>query len=191
MDLVDLDVKVTLSEADMRMLASIIGCDVNGLANRLGGFVSASAEEYVTMMLGQKVFRRGADIQEYRLYLLIKHVFNGIPDEQQICRLFQLTASESRSLIRSVMSKYQYVLKDAINSSLLEVLRLAGAKEEGGEYYVRIDNSSIVDSLNVLLSVHDGSLQPVVKRRGCVSEYEISPASYEKLCELMGLSDAE
>lgn len=66
------------------------------------------------MFIGQRVFTRGRDIQEYRLFLLIRGPFgNTIPDDQMVCDLFQ-TTTQSRALVRSVMSKYQYELSQAI-----------------------------------------------------------------------------
>jgi hypothetical protein len=78
------------------------------------------------MFLGQKVFRRGSDILEYRLFLLIEKALEGqIPDEQVVSNLFQTTPTESRSLIRSVMSKYQYQLRGAIEYSIRAILENA------------------------------------------------------------------
>ncbi|HYM60686.1 MAG TPA: hypothetical protein VEZ11_07320, partial [Thermoanaerobaculia bacterium] len=112
---VDLD----LSDPETKQLAGTLGCSVKDLPAKLSDSCSAAAEEYARMFLGQKVFTRGSDIQEYRLFLLIRHAFGGsIPDEQHISDLFQTTASQSGSLIRSVMSKFQYELRQVIDATL-------------------------------------------------------------------------
>src|SRR6266702_5846176 len=93
---------IKLSADDQKELARILECHPKEMEKTLAPYTSAALTELVTMFLGQKVFSRGSDILEYRLLLLIQHAFaNQIPDEQRVCRLFQTTATGSRSLIRS------------------------------------------------------------------------------------------
>jgi hypothetical protein len=110
---------IDLDKNDKEELAIILGCNSQELAQKLSLYGVAALREYITMFLGQKVFRRGSDILEYRLFLLIESALEGqIPDEQVVSNLFQTTSTESRSLIRSVMSKYQYQLREAIEDSI-------------------------------------------------------------------------
>ncbi len=127
---------------------------------------------------------QGSDIHEYRLFLLIQKAFgNRVPSEEDVCRLFQTTANESRSLIRSVLSKYQYKLKDASETSMKQVVSDAKQPGDGDYFEATIVSSNIVHELNRLLGTLDGTLQPVKKRRGSVTTYLISPASHAKLEE--------
>lgn len=184
----DITTQLALTAEEKRELAAILDCTQAQLADTLADYASAALTEYVAMMLGKKVFRRGSDILEYRLFLLItKALGNEIPDEQAICRLFQATATESRSLIRSVMSKFQYQLKDAINASRKSIVESATSPGDGQAYTVTIHNKNMVDSLNVLLAERDGSLQPVAKKKESVSDYELSPASYAALKTILGI----
>jgi hypothetical protein len=181
-----MDVTATLGlpNADTAELARIIGCDEGELEDVLAAYATAALEEYTTMFLGQKVFKRGSDLLEYRLCLLIKHAFdNRIPDESQVSRLFQISATESRSLIRSVMSKYQYLLHSAIERSVVMTLDSAAPAEDGGPYLATINNANIVEALNLALAEIDGTLKQVSKQRGSVSTFEIAPASYARLRE--------
>ena len=180
--------KITLSADEISELSTVIGCTREQLAERLQVYASAAVIEYVTMMLGQRVFRRATDIHEYRLLLLIKYVFkNEIPDEQAVCHLFQCTPTESRSLIRSVMAKYQYQLKSAIETSMIKVVESAVAVNDGDPYIVAITSRNVVDALNTILAERDGSLQTISKKHGSISEYVISPASHEALCQRLGI----
>ncbi|HEY8788095.1 MAG TPA: hypothetical protein VIM10_03025 [Actinopolymorphaceae bacterium] len=96
----------TYSPPERKQLAATLGCDAKDLTKTLKAYGEAASEEYVRMILGQKVFTRGTDIREYRLSLLITHVFGGrLPSEQLISALFQTTATQSRALLRAVMSK--------------------------------------------------------------------------------------
>ena len=123
-------------------------------------------------------------MMEYRLLLLIENAFDGrIPDEQNVSRLFQTTAAGSRSLIRAVMSKYQYQLKSVIDKSLKSIVE--SAKKTGGEntYSVVIKSFNLVEELNLLLEEVDGTLPRITKKQGSVATYEIAPSSYIKLSE--------
>lgn len=178
----DVIATLELSEQEEVELSRILGIDRTALADGLRDAASAALREYATMFLGQRVFRRGSDISEHRLLLLVGSVFgNRIPDEMEVSRLFQTTASESRALIRAVMSKYQYQLRHAVETSMRAVVD--GAEHEGddGPYVVTVNSINVVEELNRLLASIDGSLQQVAKKRGSVSTYEIQPASYAAL----------
>ena len=107
-------VDLPLNAEEKAQLAGILRCDPDALDAVLAPYAAAALEEYARMFIGQRVFTRGSDIHEYRLFLLIKQPLEGrIPDEQQVSDLFQTTATQSRSLIRSVLAKYQYELQEA------------------------------------------------------------------------------
>ena len=71
------NVKVEISEEMVTTLSEIVNCDVDELNEELTKIATAATEEYIKMMLGEKVFTRGSDIREYRLYLLILKYFEG------------------------------------------------------------------------------------------------------------------
>lgn len=173
---------ITFTADEENEIAAILGCDVAQLNNHLNKYFDAALKEYLTMFRGQKVLKRGSDILEYRLSLLIESAFNGtIPDEQKVCNLFQTTLSESRSLIRAVISKYQYQLRSSIENTMRNVLVAASRENEQQDYNVVINSHNIIDELNRLLADIDGSLTPVTKKKGSVSTYEIKPSSYNQL----------
>jgi hypothetical protein len=174
---------LTLTAAEEAEISAILGCDVADLNARLNLCLAASIQEYLAMFRGQKVFKRGSDLLEYRLLLLIETAFNGaIPDERTVSSLFQTTLTESRSLIRSVISKYQYQLKSHIERTLSSSLTAARRQDNTQDYTVVINSQNVVDELNKALADIDGNLAPVGKKRGSVSTYEISPSSYNRLC---------
>lgn len=165
-------------------LASIIGCGNDELSTKVSSFGKASIIEYLEMIQGVKVFKRGSDILEYRLFLLVNHVFDGkIPDEQVISKLFQATATESRGYLRSIISKYQYQLKSAIDDTIKEILSNAEAQSISGPYNITLNSMNVIEELNKKLTAIDGTLAPVSKKRGSVSTYEVTKSSYEKLCQ--------
>ena len=125
-----------ISKEEVTNLSRVLHCEEGQLSSELSAYSSTALREYVDQFIGQKTFKRGTDILEYRLFLLITLVLHEIPNEQQVTSLFQTTLAESRSLIRSVLSKYQYKLEPSIKKSLINILKAAkfdsNDKEEQG-----------------------------------------------------------
>lgn len=187
----NIEVKLTVNFEDQEVttLSSILGCDEKQLGNELASHGIAALQEMVRMYLGQRVFTRGSDLMEYRLYLLITHAFAGaIPPEQTVCSLFQCTPSGSRSLIRAVMSKYQYQLQDSIETQLKALVSSAQLMKDGDDVVVVVDPSNLVDRLNARIRLIDASLPKVMLHAGTVSEFKIKRSSYERLCTHFGFT---
>jgi len=177
--------EVDIDNSEKELFKTIMSCSTdNELKAKLNKIGRASFEEMRRMVIGQKVFTRGRDILEFRLFNLIAFYFDGkIPDEQKICDLFQITATESRALIRSIMSKYQYDLKETIQNSLKEEIASL-TKEEDDEFYrISIQNLFIKDELNKILGSIDNSLPIIEKESKTISIYKIMPSAYKALCE--------
>jgi len=186
-----IEVDLTLSKAEAKQLSGIIGADPQKLPESIAPHARAAIREYAQMFLGQKVFTRGSDIREFRLFLLIREAFkNKIPDEQEVCGLFQCSTTQARSLIRAVMSKYQYELHDAIEATLVQTVKSV-KKDSAGDFVAIINNENVVDALNRALASLDGSLPQVSKKKGTVSTYEVKPSSYGRLCTHYSITPVE
>jgi hypothetical protein len=182
---VPITLDLTLTEVERDQLAGILGSGVDELETRLVPYATAAVHEYVGMFLGQRVFTRGSDILEYRLFLLIRSAFDQrLPDEQRISALFQTSLTGSRSLLRSVMSKYQYELQSEIGKTLRETLE--GATIEGDDFLVTLNSENVVEALNRLLGKLDGTLPSVSKKSGTVATYVVRASAYHRLCESCG-----
>jgi predicted transcriptional regulator len=179
---------LNLDSNDEAEIAAILACQPNQLNAKLNELTAAAVKEYLTMIRGQKVFKRGTDMHEYRLFLLIESIFGGrIPDESSVSSLFQTTITESRSLIRAVISKYQYQLRACIDATIVAALNAATRGANTDPYSVVINSQNLVDELNKMLAEIDGNLASVAKRRGSVSTYEVSASSYNRLCARLGI----
>ena len=171
-----------VSDDETTRLASALGCDPGELEQRLSVYGRAAMREYVNGFLGNWTATRAADLQEYRLLALILDVFGGIPDEDIVVRHFSITPSQARSLIRSVLSKYHFEVAEPLKAALAQVIGSCEQKEEDGGYEVVINNSTVVEELNRRLAAINGRLPQIGKKRGTVSVFQASPASYEALC---------
>lgn len=185
----EINFNMSLIDTERELLKDIFNCNDEELNIKFQGFAQASTEEYLRMILGQKIFTRGQDIKEYRLYLLIRHLFDGvIPDEQVITTLFQTTNNESKSLLKSVLAKYQYELRQSINETVKLIVEKAVIYEEEKDiYYVSNIALNIVDEMNKILSSIDGSLNQINKKRGTLQTFNINPSAYDALCKHFGI----
>jgi hypothetical protein len=183
---ITINADVEFSQDEVTQLAGILNVPIANLDATLSDYAKAAVEEYVRMFIGQRVFTRGQDILEYRLFLLIQGPLgNHLPDDRTVSALFQTTASQSRALIRSVMSKYQYELQEAIRATLKDACQKAVEAE--GEFAVILKSENVVDELNRTIANIDGALPPIERKRGTGANFLIKRSSYRKLCELYGL----
>jgi hypothetical protein len=177
--------EIDFTEQEHALLQNILESDGQSFEEVMNGISTAAFEEYIRMFVGQKVFTRGTDFKEYRLFLIIKQALNNrIPNEELVSNLFQLTSSESRSLVRSVMSKYQYELTEAIESSLKQTILNATPEQVGNaieSYSLDIKTESIVKELNRILGHIDGNLPQITKKQGTYSTHILKPSSYNRL----------
>lgn len=157
--------------------------DNEQLKKKISELSKASFEESLRMILGQKVFTRGRDIHEYRMYLFIKEVFNNtIPESELVSSIFQTTPSESRSLIKSVLSKYQYELKVSLETTLKKIIM--DIELQNNKYVAVIYNEILKNEMNRILSVRKKSaLKQITKEKGTIGNYIIPEDSYLELCK--------
>jgi hypothetical protein len=179
----DVAFQLQLSDRERATLCDVIECDDQDLDVRFAKFAKAAADEYLRMLLGQSQ-KRANDFLEFRIYLMIQHVLDGrLPDEDMVCRFFQLSSNEARARLRGVTAKFQRGLHTQIKGSILEILQGANYNEEADRHQIAVNNQTVIDHLNSTLAKADGSLSPVSKVRGTVSTYEMPPASYNLLLQ--------
>jgi len=179
---------INLSAPEKTQLATILRCKETELDTALAPFSLAALHEYLDMFFGERAFTRGSDIREYRLLLLIRDGYKGqIPDEQTVSELFQTTAAQSKSLINSVLSKYQYELKTAIDNLMIRAIKAAVISEDETHYTATIVNSVTVDRLNRILVRINGNSLRITKMPGTVSIYQLQPSAYDDLCKHFGI----
>ncbi len=182
--------QIDLTQREIDLLKSILNCDDNSLEQVLSKISKAALSDYYKMILGEKAFTRGKDMQEYRLLNLVKHYFDGqIPSEQQISGLFQLKTTESRSLISAVTSKYQYELKEAIKTSLGKRLDEKAMKNGDTDFKIYFDSAFYKDELNKILMNIDPKLPMIEKDNQTTGNYTIKPSSYSALCGYFGIAE--
>jgi len=173
---------MNLTDSEKAQLSNTLNCELAELDQAIAKFSAAATEEYIRMILGQRVFTRGQDVTAYRLLLMIRHAFEGrLPTELEISALFQTTTSQSRSLLRAVMSKYQYELQSSIDATLADVLASAHKEDGYSVWNITIDSENVVEALNRKIARIDGTLPQITRAKNTVTTYEIAQSAYTAL----------
>lgn len=188
------ELDISIPSEEEALLREALGLDAaQDLQATLNGHFTAACHEYLAQYCGQRVFRRGSDFLEYRLALLVRHAFQArLPDEEQVARLFQLTLSESRSLLRSLLAKYKGMVREGLQQTIHDLLRKVrpAQAQEDGCFYLVITSTALVAEMNQLLAAADleRPYEPVRKKTGSLHTYRVDPAAMNRLRVQAGLS---
>ena len=180
------------TDEERQKLEQLFGIDTSAedrdeqFRQAINNIVLAGLDEYRSMLLGIGLPSRADEIRQHRLFYLIKHYFQGrLPTEAEVSSMFQLTQSQSRGLIRSVMARFRYELEAEIRNTLAAHVRNANLYEDGviREYRVVIQSKYVLDELNRIVGGIAPNLDQIRKVRNTSSTYAISEDTYQKLRE--------
>ena len=168
-------------EKETKKLKDLFGVESDSeFLNVLQKVTHAALSEYKQMFLGMGMPSRAEEIQQYRLYYLIKHYFGEtMPSEAEVSAMFQLTQPRSRSLIRSVVTRFRFDLEQELLTTLKETIE--NAELEDGEYHVVIRSNHILDELNQIIETEAPDLDPIRKVRNKARTYCISEDSCDTI----------
>lgn len=154
----------------------------------INGIVMASFIEYKDMLLGNGLPTRADEIKQYRLLHLIKQHFKGrIPNESEVSSMFQLTETESKSLIKNVRARFRYQLENEINNTLKDVVE--GCTLNGNKYENIIQSDNVLEELNRIVTQVNPALEPIKKVRDSSRKYTISEDSYKALKDYFNIEN--
>lgn len=148
----------------------------------------AATTEYIQMLVEGGMPNRADEAKQDRLFYLILNFFeHQLPNESQISTIFQLTQSQSKTLLKNTVSRFRHKLEQSLNTSMVSVINAAEADDTR---YLAVINSEVVrDELNMLITQNEPTFKPITKRKGSASQYEISADSYVLLQQLLGMDE--
>lgn len=190
-----MEVKIQVSvdiEDNEYVLKNLLGCSSSEkLDEALRRISRASIEEYLEMLLGKQLPTRATEIRERRLYHLLRFYFkNRIPDETEVSAMFQLTETQSRTLLRNVLTKFKYDLQGALLETIQEILLSAKLLEKDGDYQVLIRSENILEELRRTVSTIAPELRQIRKKRSSAGTYLIPEDTYDRLLAHYGFKSA-
>jgi hypothetical protein len=181
----DLSKPLTFDAADADHLAIVLGCKPDEVKEKLVGHAQAALNEYVDMYLGRRAPTQAREFLEQRLTLLMTYaITDGLPTDDHVARLFNLTRSQARTLIRNTISKHRFQLQDVVAASAKTALEKAAKTKDGLALTVR--SVYLAEWLNQDLDRLNEGHPPLTLIPNQVSRYLAWPSSYEVLCKSYG-----
>jgi len=156
----------------------------DNLDEHLVRLAKASFIEYMKMFKEKGLPTRADEVQQERLFFLLLHYFmNRVPFEHEISSIFQITQSQSRTLLKNTNSRFRTKISQFIRNTIKTVLRAAQLNQDGNKYEMEITSGVIKDEINTYLSQRNAHLFPLTKKRGYLALYECPEDTYNFLLE--------
>lgn len=171
-----IDTSVRVTEDEIDQLKLVLGADVEAQLRDLG---KAALREYIDVFLGLSTFK-AAEAREQRLLLMILEAWNGrVPGDAEVGRLFNMTPTAARSLIRTVAARHRLRLAAALTVAASAAVR--GAVEEVDGARRMLAEPVIVEHLNAILAGMDGRLKRIRLEPETGGQYLVPIDSYNAL----------
>lgn len=144
--------------------------------------------EYLNMFLEKGMSNRADEVKQDRLYFMIQHYYaDRIPTEAEISSIFQLTNSQSKTLLRNTNSRYRTKIARQIDASLREVVESAKWNKGRKKYEMVIESDVIREELDLIVTQNGPTLAPLRKKRLSACQYEAEPDTYDMLKRVLGI----
>lgn len=185
-----MDITITLnddelSEDDKLVIKECLSLnDQDNIDEHLVRLAKASFIEYIKMFKEKGLPTRADEVQQERLFFLLLHYFmNRVPFEHEISSIFQITQSQSRTLLRNTNSRFRTKIAQFIRNTIRTVLSTAVLNGDGDKYEMEITSGVIMEEINTYLSQRNAQLFPLKKKRGYLAIYECHEDTYDFLRE--------
>lgn len=186
----NMDITITisndeLSASDKTLIKECLGLTIAPELNAaLTKLTKAAFMEYMKMFKEKGLPTRADEVQQERLFFLLTHYFQiRLPSENELSSIFQLTQSQSKTLLRNTKSRYRTKISNFINNTLLETLNSATQENAGDPYEFVCTSPTTVEELNLIISQKGPTLEPIQKIRGLASKYSCAVDTYNLLQE--------
>ncbi|MDN7138077.1 hypothetical protein J6J34_07630 [Pseudidiomarina sp. 1ASP75-14] len=137
--------------------------DKDDLEPTLTKLANAGLAEYLEMLAGKGMPNRADEAKQDRLLYLIKKVFSPrLPSEDDISIMFQLTTTQSRTLLRNTLSRYRIKLRDELHTTLDEIFKTAVSGKNGWD--ITIPSEVLVEQFNLIVAKEGAEYNPIRKQ---------------------------
>src|SRR5205823_6278763 len=147
------------------------------------------------VFLGPGISTRADEVQQQRLYHLIKHgAFGGnLPTERKVSELFRLPAARSRTLLRNVLYRFSIPLDSIMDSTLRSELSKA-KRPQSDRVTLFIRDEAVLAGFNKKLDDANDqaserfALRKLSREQNVHDSFLIPLESYEFLCKHLGVA---
>lgn len=171
-----------LTETDKTLIQECLGLAELDVPSALTKLSKTAFMEYVKMFKEKGIPTRADEVQQERLYFLLNYFYeNRLPSESDISSIFQLTPSQSRTLLRNTKSRYRTKISKFIKNTLSETLNSAKQNSIEDEFEFICTSPSTIEELNSIVSQKGPGLKQIEKIRGLSSIYSCAIDTYNLL----------
>lgn len=174
-----------LSTQDKQLIKDCLGLTTQAeLAAALKKLCKASFLEYCKMFKEKGLPTRADEVLQERLFFLLNNYYSDrLPSENEISTIFQLSPSQSKTLLRNTKARYRTKIASFINNTLLATLNSATQPNGGNGYEFVCTSPTIIEELNLIVSQKGPTLEPIQKIRGLASKYICATDTYNLLIQ--------
>lgn len=178
-----------LPAADKALIKECLGLTSNQeLTAALTKICKTSFLEYCKMFKEKGLPSKADEVMQERLFFLLNHYYvNRLPSENEISTIFQLTASQSKTLLKNTKSRYRTKIARSINNSLKAIIQSATFNNETDKYEFVCLSSVMIEELNLIVGQKGPALEQIGKIRGKSSKYECAEDTYDLLKNELGI----
>ena len=184
-----MDIKFTLQDIDGNeytedqlelLMTSLDLTDCSELESHLVKIAEASLIEYLEMLIGKGMSNRADESKQDRLFYLIKKFYSPyLPSDDEVSTVFQLTSTQSRTLLRNTLSRYRTRLSNELQKTLTSTFRSAQSTNSG--YDLTIASDVFVEQFNLIVAKEGAGYNPVKKKSVGSKLYFMSTDTYNAL----------
>lgn len=172
------------ANADKILLKECLGLHSNDeLTEALKKLTKTAFMEYLKMFKEKGLPTRADEVQQERLYFLLSYYYQDkLPSENELSSIFQLTPSQSKTLLRNTKSRYRTKISEFIKNTLSQTLTTATpAVDHVSPYEFVCTSASTVEELNLIVSQKGPTLEPIKKINGLANKYSCAVDTYNLL----------
>jgi hypothetical protein len=175
---------MTLTDAQRARLAAILGVEGAELDAQLDAIAAAALDEYALAFTGVRSPATVRELRELRLTLLYEHLPAGIPTDEQVGLLFQMTPSQVATLIAGARARFGEQLGTRLRAAAVEALT-AGAERVDDDTIRIVVPDSLARYLRELVA--RTSARPIERRKDASRTYDIGRTTVTVLCRELGI----
>jgi len=175
--------EIDIPDTVLALLCDALRCTSADIEKELSRFAPAAIGEFIDMVTSVATMASATDIRERRLvHLMLTAYPTSPPGADEVARLFNITPSAARSLMRATAAKHRLQLRDRIEPALKAILQTCHG--DGSEPYTAIIlNPILVELLNARLETATDPKTPVRRTGDSLTKYTIDVGSYEFLVD--------
>jgi ribosomal protein L22 len=176
------------STEEIRIISECLSIKREDINSVLVKIAKTALMEYIKMFKEKGLPTRADEVMQERLFfLLLYYYIDRLPLESEISAIFQLTQSQSATLLRNTISRYRIKIQRYITNTLQAVIKSAKKNDETDNFEMIIKSKIILEELNRIIAQQGPSLVQISKKKGIASLYTCPEDTYNLLKKMVGL----